>query len=755
MDIWEWVFDLVKELRENGNGRVADLLMELPGATCDDRHEEVDALAPEAVAAVRSLGLPWAEVFVRHWTLQSRVLHRMDATALPEALRLVDFAHDGAARGCPQAVCAVQDLTSCYEHVDSTGYVEERIAVSSETLDHIDPSWPCFECISEEKAAALNSAGRFEEALAFMVAQENRARALSASAFDGRYRGRSDALLGLGRVEEALAFLEARAPRLSDKHNRGEHSLRRAYALALLQRHDDARRAIEAAGDALRTPTYYLPWARAVDVLVSAGALPNDTNIGRTLSRMMARFEKNGVGRALVELSEIAGRLSVARGSDTLARRALSAMEVGASRLAKPLDAPALIEALRASIAASPSASVEVPDTAEAVLDQLAARGAMTPEEALAVLEPARRKFPDDASIALATCDVLRALGLDLEARASIEGYFEAHPTSEAAAVSLGKTLIALGDGEAVTALTDRLAALPNPAPGLTVLTLWWMDRREFRKAIEYGLALMDHDPRAASLVLAAARQVRDFPLSLRLAGEIVARDGDATEAHWARIVAGSALGAWAEVRDSARRLGMEIEGEGPIDRAGEICVIRFEEEDGRETDLVAQRTGPATARVLQIAAPPRAERYRDHVVFEPEAIDRGDGSDKEGRAKLYPYVATLHEARFTSYVIDGVHPGEDAVEEATDAVIARGAMLQVLSGDRYRLEPEGAAEPLKGMYAVLAVPPTLSAREAHDLLRALTAPWAEPVTWIHLAEEAGDEELAAAHREIAARLKL
>src|SRR5690606_38392392 len=86
MDIWRWVVEYAQTLARDGNLRLAQLLMKLPEATCEDRHTEVDAMVPEALALVRAQKNPWAEVYVRHWHLQSKVLHRHQvAECLPEA----------------------------------------------------------------------------------------------------------------------------------------------------------------------------------------------------------------------------------------------------------------------------------------------------------------------------------------------------------------------------------------------------------------------------------------------------------------------------------------------------------------------------------------------------------------------------------------------------------------------------------------------------------------------------------------------
>ncbi len=366
MNIWQWVHDTEKELREHGHGRLAELLDELPSAVCADRHEQVDALVPEALALARGLELPWVELFVRHWSLQSRVLHRMDASALGDALSLLDFAHAETTRDCPQAVCSVQDLSACYEHVDDVGYAADRVAVAEEALARIDPSWPCFECISEELGSALGALGKHEESLSFLVSQERAAKSLVSRAFSGRFGTRASALMELGRHEEALTLVRERSRGQTERNRIELAAILESLALAGLGRLDEAARALARVPDPLLIPAHYQRWAEAAEALVIAGELANDVPFGQVLQAMLARLDRQGIGRALVRLSERAGRLAVARGSAPLAASALATMERAALRLVRPSDAEPSLAALREAAAGLSSSAPELPDTPEA-----------------------------------------------------------------------------------------------------------------------------------------------------------------------------------------------------------------------------------------------------------------------------------------------------------------------------------------------------------------------------------------------------
>src|SRR5690606_16106250 len=129
---------------------------------------------------------------------------------LSEAVQLLEFANRPDTRDCPQSVCVTQDLACTYGDIDGPGYADERLAVAGETLARIDPTWPCFDCISGEYAAALSDQGRIEDCLAFIDEQRQKLAAHQIFKLGGNLiRRRSMALFELGRPEEALAQLES------------------------------------------------------------------------------------------------------------------------------------------------------------------------------------------------------------------------------------------------------------------------------------------------------------------------------------------------------------------------------------------------------------------------------------------------------------------------------------------------------------------------------------------------------------------
>ena len=166
MDIWEWVFQIRRDLRASGRADVVDGINALPSAANGGEVDRALAVASELVAHAQGLELPWLEVFARHWRLQALHLDARGATTLAEATSLFEFAHRDDTERCPQSICATQDLCIAYSYTDGPGYARERVAVATETLGRIDPSWPCWACLTCELVDGLLDAGEVDEGAA-------------------------------------------------------------------------------------------------------------------------------------------------------------------------------------------------------------------------------------------------------------------------------------------------------------------------------------------------------------------------------------------------------------------------------------------------------------------------------------------------------------------------------------------------------------------------------------------------------------
>jgi tetratricopeptide (TPR) repeat protein len=336
MDIWEWIERAQAELYETGNERLAELIELVPEYVCDNEHELVDGLVPEAIALSRAAKNEWLELFFRHWNLQSRILHRHQVKDwLPEAVALIDFGNRESTRRCPQSICVTQDLANCYANADGPAYVEERLAVARETLARIDPTWPCFTCISSEYASALIDGGRAEEAVAFLRCQ---IALLRQAGFDEDFRGTMvEALIRCGRYEEALEInAGAESPAQGDAYEESK-AIDEARILARLGRLDEARAILPELERVLRTHSSYFGWADAAYLLARAGVVGNDGRLDSQLAALSEELRMNGVARQAFEIAVLRAKLAHERGADPA--DALAAARAIVPDLREPLDA--------------------------------------------------------------------------------------------------------------------------------------------------------------------------------------------------------------------------------------------------------------------------------------------------------------------------------------------------------------------------------------------------------------------------------
>lgn len=754
MDLWAWVNALEKRLRDEGHVRLAELIDRLPTEVVNDRHDRVDALYAEALAQAQSLQLPWLEVFLRHWWLQSRVLHRMDATALGEAVSLVEFAHRDETAGCPQGVCAVQDLAACYGFVDGPGFADERLEVSREALSKIDPTWPCFTCISSEHASAMRDRGEVEASLRFVDGQI--ARLVERGERDAIFdfpRDRVESLIALGRLTEALAFVDQCERRgRKDAHHRLSRRLDRARILARLDRCEEAVASLPEVSEIEPTPLFYWLWADAASELAHRGALPNDAGLGRVLHRFVRRLAQQGVGRATLELAEMHGRLALERNAPHVARRALTEMEKTLDVLHRPLDALDRVGRMRSAIEAAPRPEGHGALDPDTVLSRIREGEGRAPEADLLLLEAAHQANPAHVGIVLAYAGCSHAMGLSEEAR-ELLARFHARTGDEDVLLRLADLAIGKDRAEVQRLADDHRARAADE--GSAAIADWILARDahargDWAEAIRHLDAVIAARPGAinARLLFAeCARKQGDLPRALSRLDEVIERVAEAGPHDWDRMLVATLAGDFAKVRDSAGRLGFEIEGEGFIDERWGLCRVRFDDEPGAPRDVWAARTGPVTARILQVARPPRAQHYNDVVAFDATPLNPppAEGEDKSKHVWVYPYVATVKDGGFRAFEIDGAHPGSEAWESIDAAVSTLGCELQVMSGDEYRVR-EGE---LPGIFAVVAIPSVRALREVSDALREATASLAHPLSWIDLAREAGDTELAATHAHV------
>ncbi|MFJ9441858.1 hypothetical protein ACIRRH_08290 [Kitasatospora sp. NPDC101235] len=782
-DIWAWVRDTHRQLAEAGHHRLADAIIELPEHATEGRNEQLDALYPEAVAAARALGLPWVEVYLRHWRMQNLLNKRQQGEAvLPEAVDLLDFAHREETAGCPQSVCVVQDFAICHARVDGPGYVAERLAVVGETLDRIEPARACYDCLSREYSDALEDDGRAAEALDYLDSAANRMRAAGQPVSLRFHQARAGTLHLLGRHEDVLELLDtaeraeqAQGRRLDERDQRWG-ALLRARALAALGRTEEALALLPGRAEAEKHADLRGAWTQTVELLVAAGARENDAELGAVLAGWVGYLDGVGAHRPCVDLLLAAGRLALARGARTVALTLAATGERKLTRLRRTDGVSEEVAALRAAAEALPEPELPVPPgelTAHLAEIQVPYE---TGADLLSVaLDRYRGEQAGATELAVLLATVLGGLGHARAAADLLWRYVEDDPADRELTGALGEMLIEARDSEGVRRLADRVA-VSAPADGHWIRARWAAAEGRWAEALEQCrviLALDDEVLNTRRLAAHAATELGDHATAQRLYLELLERavpagdagdeDGHRTVQEpdlWHLITAASANRDWAVVRSTGALLDIEFdEPEGPVDEEWQLVTIRATRTNGATSDLPALRTGPATARILPVLGDDLTLNHGDVVVFAPALLERPPAEDapEEERQHWRPVfglLTLLDPAGYTTYWIDGGRPGDEPWSALREELHEAGYAVWVYSGDQYRItDPAEDGDTLPGVYAALGVPPTASAAEADALLHRLTGGWPHPLAWPELAKAAGAD--LARHEEIVERYGL
>ncbi len=737
MNIWAWVYDKQEHLRERGHHRLAAIVDALPTAVCDMRHEQAEAMVPEGLALAADLEEPWVEIFLRHWLMQSRVLHRYQGRDnLEGCVSLLEFSHRPGNRDCPQSLCVVQDFANCYGVTDGPGYAQERLSVTEEALGRIDPSWPCFECISLERAGALADAGRLQDAVDFIDAQLEAATAADVvRSHDKMFKNKAHCLVLLGRSEQALALLRSAPPSsASGESGAVGYKIAMAEALVAVGQPQDASRTLPALDDI--DDGDGRDWLAVIEQLVEAQCRDNDNELGRQAATVVHRFEANGALWSTAETALMAARLAAHRGLRVQAQTLLQLAMEARAELKAPDHLRDALERTRTLIERTPAVSLDPRITAPEALDSRE-----LPEAADATLEllgTACARWPDDARLATIQGVVLSHLGLTTGARRHLESFLRAHPDAQEVAHALGKVLRDIGAHEDLEALVQDRFATDDPM-GRWLLASSHERAGRLALAVDGFTQMLALDPDAdvarARLSEIAAKQ-RRWDDALALADALVLRHEPGSH-DWDRIVAATALGRWDVVRDSATRLGMEVEpGDAPIDEHWGGAWIRTA---GGHT-YWASRTGPVTARIETITGEREdRERQDDVVLFDPAPVDR---DETEGHTTFtYRELDVLSQGQRRAFTIDAAHPGGSALQNLVDMMGEFSLRLQQRSGEDYMLtgpcadEAGGESDDVPGVYLYASVPKDTDIEQLHGALTAAANAWPGPAVWLELCE--------------------
>ena len=783
MNFWTWVASLHHELTASGQERTANLLLLILIRIKDNKLAELEALLPEALAAARALKNPWLEIFLRHWNMNLRCGQLGEGEImLPEAVSLLEFANREGNRDCPQSVCATGDIAACYANIDGPGWAEERKAVCREILDRITPEWPCYMCMGHHYADALRDEGKHAEALEWATKIRDDILAVEGEKdFPALRHKRVEMMLALRDLDAARTELDAADAMDYDKRDESDRrwsKLLRARLLALSGRYDEAWSTLPP-WDASLPPADYESWIHTATIIAQADPAYNTWQWGRLLYAAQLQAHAVGAHRRAMVTGGLHCVFALFRGATATARRALKLMEQALPKLRAPLGADTIIADLRQRIAAFSPPPLPVP------VSELAAwfeeQTEPDPEEHLEILLQAMEQEPLNASFIMYASRILEACGAGDEARELIWRALRAAPAE------LGEHLVLQLIQIIPTHDAGSLLELAGFIDGhIPALGHWCRahvayNAKRWKEAGEHLAKMLEEKPDNWSIRrfwADAAMHDKDFPTALRLrkdALELMRATGeDLVAIRWEVLTAAGAAREWDLVREISKDLGFPVSpGQGVIEEAWSLIRLRYMEQ-GEEVDYLALRTGPVTARVLEVAPPGRRQYVDDWVVFDPTSLEQFPEDEEERERFHMPYtpIHVLEPGNCAIWIVNGAKPTDEHVNAFIKTLIIEGYRISVCSSPYWVLDPDvpkpardaepdasdasrGREEPegLPGIRLAVSMPKTVDPAEMDRRLTELTADWAHPVSWLELATAARSD--VKRHKDIMARYGL
>ncbi|MEV4295836.1 tetratricopeptide repeat protein [Microbispora rosea] len=743
VDIWAWVGGTQRELHEAGNTGLAMALGDVPAQALEGRFTQLDVVAPAIAQNAETLEKPWLEFFARYWHLLGRVGDRaIGAAALDDAVALADFAQRDDVRDCPAAPGAVEILAMAQANTDGPGYAETRLAALGGALDGVGPDSLAFSGLATQYVAALIDAGQAAEAVAYAEAAVERLRGQGREASWELGAASARALLAAGRPDDALTALDASTGfKPDDPVAKGRReTLLRSQVLATLGRVQEAVDALpdlDVVGDHARE---WVEWARTVRMLTEG--IANTWQLGRILRQWITYFESVGGHRARFELALTAGHLAVARQGLWQARLLADYAEAVISALRVTEGLAERVAELRAAADAAKELPPPGPrDELVAYFDAADGRTA-DPERWVGWLWPLSGTDLEATRRHTTTLGFLgyAPVGADVYWKTVVEDGDPAAAGDEDISYLTG-LLIEAGQDERVETLAARL---PETRSHLALARLHRARERWEQTAAEAEQAAAHEGGlEARRLWSGAVQQLGDNAKAAEIIKPLVDSGEGEEEDVWRLIVLSTAVEDWATVRAAGAKLGMPIEpGEGPIEEEWHLVRVILPAPDGSQREVLAVRTGPATAR---LAIPqPRGMEYNagDVVVIDPRPLEPIPENEQERESFVIPFagVTMLRPGGYTSWFFDGAAPSEDEWAEFNEVLAERGWPMWVYSDENYRVTHPATGEQLPGVFGWIAIPPTVGPAELDAVLDDVTEQWSHPLAWLDLAREVGIE---------------
>lgn len=756
MDIWAWVHEKEQQLYDAGEHRLADIIENMPRHCCDDEHDIVDALYAEGLPLAQKAKEPWAEVFIRHWYLQSQVLTRNNAKGmLSEAIELLELSHSEEAKGCPQRICAVQDLANCYGKADGPGFADERIAVSMETLAEIDPSWPCYTCIGAEYIDALIDGQRYDEALSEsdrLQLERLKHQGQAPETMDEVLNSQSHALIRLGRYDEAISLLKSKPISSVDGSRGKENKMLLCLAMVYTGKFDQIDDYIVPLDEILKSHTYYNHWTEIQTKLIEARQVEFDDQMASTLRTMANRLIDHGSNRCAFNQLLMLCDLSIKNAYLFNAKLALEKIQTIIPLLNKDCGAEAALNDIKLQFATA----IKQPDIEPfSELDTLLNADFSSHDIYAQSLEIFHQHHPKNIQATSTLAELYSAYGNKEKGLALIENVYQELKTDPDANFAYGRFLL---NEYGRDTLIENLGILlsDNDTDDPIQQNLLWLfahayQRSEPQKAITYFERYLKFNTQNLIVLQALAWlncKVEEYEKSTQLWDHVIELDQDNENHQWDKLIPATLNNDWQGIRNCSKVLSIKIEGEtGVVHQEMGTCRIRFTGELGSGEIFHAHRTGPVSATIKAIKQLDEEQRFGQELVFNPSPLNSLDQKDSDGYAcdsegfynHLYDAYRIIQSTPHICYAIDGVYPGKDSVEALACELDKNGFVFDQRNNDSYVLEfddESGEPQEALGFYAYVLVQPGGDINKLNDIFTRFSKAQNHPLIWPKLLEE-------------------
>ncbi len=749
---------------EDGHDELVEYIDDISTHAVNERFDLVDQVYHAAIPLCQSLEDKWLEVYFRHWRLQAHVLKNYNAKGLlPEAISLLDFAHGEDTKDCPQRICAVQDLAACYGIKDGPGFAEERVSVCQETLAQIDGSWPCFECVSGELIAAQIDAKKYDEAQATLKSTDDEISKFRAQDVSDITILRTRLLIELGEFDKAWERIkDAENPLGGDSFKR-ECLFLRTLVLCHLERWTEARELMPSFDVTLLAAKYFDYWTKIQMRFLGQGLIENNRELRYRFHLLAEKLSSRQAQRLAFQVYSRLIDLCLSSGDGVRAGLALEKMRVISGEFNRDLGAADKIAELEERMEKmKPPQGPEKFETVEALLDhdfeiETAEFGAV---------KSGLKQWPGDVALIARQSDLLEGCFQTDEAFTLLAGAYAEHRGSSGLETRYGAAYLGKFGFEKYRSEfpMDNLDGLSNGAIwNRGFIYVRHYENSEPDEALKYLKIIETYWPEDIWLLGRIARlqiQRQAYEEVIAYRRKQIEIEPDNANHKWDLLIGATLAKDIALICEMAEQLEMNIDENGryPADLHSAVR-LQWNMPNGVLENRRALRIGPALARITFVSALEDGEQiYGREVVFDPAPMNRLDHEDGEGHAcdadgyytLLYPPpLGTLFDPEFKTYAVDGLHPGDDRLEELFGEARKADLFCQRRSNEQYKLYwTDGENDRHDSAVYIYFIIEDGQESRVNELLLAFNKTLKHPLVWPQLAEKLGDKTLLLAQAE-------